>query len=421
MADPSDELAKVAASSTAPSSPAAPSGAAPPSVATTSAFHALVDEYVLGHPTMGHHMLTAEDVHFVAAQLLLSKSKHSSPPKTHECTLRTSACYFVLFVQEHLVYGQATILGTSVQELYEEVRTLLTGTHRITQEAFTLAVEAVDTTGTAVELLQHPGVLGALWAAGGDFEALRRDHGALQTVSEGIMYSDYDVDSSAMAEGSERVDIEMGAFAPLGARHVRIGSIGSFSPTARSRTTQRGATSNPRPQDDSEGHDADWGSSDWGFPHEAHMRQLLVSRCFADAALEAQFRNYFFHTQHIFYRNAIYMFTFSMIVFDAAAAFSLVPFLTRSLEKHFGLLTTIISLAVPTTWCIGLSVCLSTPRIFNQHTCTSAALDPPASPSSHPCCPPCRLLSILRPHLPAPSAARPPAALPLLAHRGRSM
>jgi hypothetical protein len=87
-------------------------------------FHALVEQFVAGYPTMGHHMLAAADVRYVAAKLLL----RNRSPLTTAGDLKLAACLFVLFVQEHLLYSQRTILGTPVHELYAELRAILRST-----------------------------------------------------------------------------------------------------------------------------------------------------------------------------------------------------------------------------------------------------------------------------------------------------
>ena len=86
----------------------------PPSL--PAAFHALVEEYVAGYPVRGH-MLSSEDVRFVAGKLLLRKSRvgaaSQEQPQPETAAPKLAACLFVLFVQEHLMHSQPAILGAS--------------------------------------------------------------------------------------------------------------------------------------------------------------------------------------------------------------------------------------------------------------------------------------------------------------------
>ena len=270
----------------------------------TAAFHALVDEYIAGYPVRGH-MISHENVKFTAAKLLLQKSNAAKEQRDiaePAAAPKFAACLFVLFVQEHLVHSLPTILGTRAQEVYSEIQSVIRGAN-MELEALEQAMAEVDLAGTATALLAQPGIADALWGTE-DIEALWASAagGALQAVDEMTVYSDYDLGSEMLGDDydEERGDHSMSKPPPTNSVfRRRTVTAGEQSSSTSTNTTSRRAAK--RSDVASKRFEVELVLTEGPTPQQA-----MLSRRFVDAALEDQFRAYFFEVWGVWLRRGIY-------------------------------------------------------------------------------------------------------------------
>ena len=89
--------------------------------------------------------------------------------------IRLVASLFLMFVQEHLIHSQRTILGVPAATLFQRTRSLLASAScsDVVYEDLVQDMPLVDLEGVAFTLLQQPGVSYILWETDGLDEAMR--------------------------------------------------------------------------------------------------------------------------------------------------------------------------------------------------------------------------------------------------------
>ena len=242
--------------------------------------------------------------------------------------MKLAACLFILFVQEHLVCGQQSILGTPVQEFYFDMQSILVGgpsestangessTPPLDRKAlFCQLVAASDQTGAATELLEQPSVVDAIWSVG-SLETLWSSaaRGALQMVDEMTVYSgDMSISTPQEQEAADQLP------SLPGARAVGV----SADPPPRTRRQIRGLSGSVAEMPTEEGGNAldpamsqeIWTSADLAmFPQNVELGRWSAK--FKVWAVERRFQHEFFSVWRGPFRIVVLLCTsvFTMVV-----------------------------------------------------------------------------------------------------------